>query len=477
MFKINFFNAVNWSLYSTILKQILQIGSLFIYTKYLTPHDFGLFAMVSVFSSVAQLFNDFGIKSMIILHPAPSHELKSSIYFLNLLIGTVLSFVFFNSSNLIASFYNNNEIINIISLISFTFILSSSYNLHQALLEKKLNFKAIELIEIISIFISISIGIVCVIYELGVYSLALQLLSKQILSAILYWIFEKWRPSFIFSIYEIKLMSSHLKNLTVNNIIIAVGHKFDQLLIGKFLSSGSLGIYNMAFKLVAIPLQTTTTAILKVTFPALSKVQNDIERLKVIYLTALFLVSIIIMPMSIGLFVLSDLFVELFLGDSWNKVAPILSVMAISAMIQSVISTTGIIHLSIGLTSRMLKLTIFNICILMVSVLIGINYGIYGVAISYILGRFFLLAVNIHFSWRAISLEFLEGSREVIYILINSIVMGFVVYFSKIILLNNIESKFFIFILLIFISILSYLIGLKFKYKKLNSIVNRIKEI
>jgi O-antigen/teichoic acid export membrane protein len=472
-----FYNSINWSTYSTILKQVLQICSLFVYTKYLTPYDFGLFAMVLLFTSIVQLLNDFGIKSLIVLHPNPSQELKSTIYFLNILIGTILSILFFFSAELISSFYNNMEIINIIVIMSITFVFTSSYSIQIALLEKELKFKNIEMVELLSIVLSISIGLTCVVNGMGVYSLVTQILAKQIISIVLYWIFSKWRPSFIFSIYEIQQIFTHLKNLTLSNIITAIGKNTDQILIGKFLSSSSLGIYNIAFRIVMLPIQSITATILKVTFPVLSKVQNNKEKLKDIYLITLLLVSIIVVPLSIGLSLLSNLFVELFLGASWSEVAPLISIMSISAMLQSILSTTGIILLSRGLTSYILKLTIFNISTLIIFIIIGLNYGLYGVAISYLCGILFLLVVNMYISWKAISLKITDGIKSIAFILINSLLMGLIIMLFEPILLANIESKLISFILLILIGILSYLIGLKIKYKKMTFILDRIKEV
>ncbi len=416
--------GTKWVTLANIFKQILQVVSLVIFARLLTPDDFGMYAILMIFVGFMAMFTDMGTGAALIHIKKPSDKLLSSVFYFNLFVGLILSLSLVLMSSPIAQFFQTPKIKVLLEIISFTFIIASFGVVQKALYEKNLNFKTITIIEIFASFISVGIGIGAAFYGLGVFSLILQTLSLNILLVTLYWVYSDWRPMFYFSLNDIKYIWQFTKNLSIFNIVNYFARNTDNFLIGKFLGSPALGVYSVAYKIMLYPLQNISRTLLRILFPAFAQIQDDNKKFQKAYLRVIFFIALITFPLMAGLIATADVLVPVLFGDKWNNLHILLIILSPIGMIQSIVTTTGSIYMAKGNTKTLMKIGIISSTVTVLFFVLGLPFGVEGVAFSYLISNFIMLYPVLKISWAQIDLSVKHGIAEVLPILIISIVMG-----------------------------------------------------
>jgi PST family polysaccharide transporter len=185
----------------------------------------------------------------------------------------------------------------------------------------------------------------------------------------------------------------------------------DNLLIGKFVGADALGAYNRAYMWMLMPIAQVSQVVSRVMFPALSRVQHDLPRVKRFYLRTISAIALITFPTMLGLTVVSDLFVSTVLGDNWLDVIPLLQVLGVVGMMQSIGTTTGLIYQSLGRTDLLLRWGIGSGLVTLTAFVIGLRWGALGVATAYAIRSAGLVYWNYSIPGRLIDMKV----REVFY--------------------------------------------------------------
>jgi PST family polysaccharide transporter len=420
--------GTKWVAFANIFKQLLQVVSLVIFARLLSPDDFGLFALLMVFVSFLTMFTDMGTASALVHIKNPSHKLLSSVLFFNLLIGVLFCLSLTLLSPYISSFFNSPKLEPLLDLISINFIIMSLGVVQKVRYEKELDFKYLTLVESISIFIGVVSGIIFALFGFGVYSLVFQVLITSILSVTLLWIVSKWRPLIYFNVEDIKSIWKYTANLSGFNFINYFARNADNFLIGKFLTPYSLGLYSLAYNIMLYPIQNISRVLLRILFPAFSKIQDDNQKFKSAYLKTIFFISLISFPIMVGLMATSDVLVDVLFGDKWKNLSTILIILAPVGIMQSIGTTNGAIYMAKGNTSLLLKVGIWSTLVTVIFFIGGIFFGVEGVAISYLISNIILLYPVFKISWGQIDLTISEGLKELTPIFIISTIMGLIVW-------------------------------------------------
>lgn len=397
--------GLGWSFGARLFRQISQFVVVAMLARLLTPDDFGLIGMVAVFSGFASIFGELGITSAIIQNQNLEEKHYSSAFWINITAGIGLMLIFILCAQLITSFYNKPVLEDIIKLISLNFVLSSFSVVQLAIFKKEMNFKPIAIAESSAVIFAGVIGIYLAFNGYGVWSLVIQLISFTLVNACLLWIFSTWRPRFLFSIGAIKDISNFSANVTGFNIVNYFARNVDYLLVGKFLGAGALGFYTLAYKIMLYPLYNISHIIGAVMFPAFSKIQNDLAKVRNSYLKMVKAISLITFPLMLVLFVVTPEFIRVVFGYQWEPVIPLLRILCFCGMFQSVGTAVGNIFLSQGRSDLQFKLQIVGTVILTVCILIGLRWGVNGVASFYALYTFCFVPFTFYYSSRLISLS------------------------------------------------------------------------
>jgi O-antigen/teichoic acid export membrane protein len=375
--------GIGWSATAQIAQLLMQILITAILARLLTPSDFGLIAMVTVFSSFVWVFANFGLTSAIIQKKEVSDEALSSTFWINVGLGALLTIALAASAPLLAAFYSEQRLTLLVVLISTTFFIASFGNVQTALLMKRMNFKALAVINICAVGISGSISVFLAFSGYGVWSLAWNIVLAAFIAVVFTWIYSRWVPHFSFGLQHVKGFLRFGANLTAFNFINYFARNADNLLIGRFLGAAPLGFYNLAYNLLLFPLNNISSVIGNVMFPALSIIQHDKQMVREAYVTGNRYIAVVSFPLMTWLLVTAPQVIRVVFGPKWVSAIVLVQILALTGLTQSIATNVGWIYLSQGRTDIMLKVGIFATIICLISFAVGLRWGVEGVAIAY----------------------------------------------------------------------------------------------
>ena len=397
-------SGFKWSSISQFGKQGLQLLTIVILAHLLKPADFGLVSMATLVTGFGALFKDLGTAAYVIQRKNISEELLSSIYWVNVSFGLFVTTTIYLLSPLVANFFQEERVAPLLQALSITFFLSGLSIVQQAFLERELAFRKLATIEILSAFIGSFVGIFSAVLGFGAWSLVFQTLATALVTTILLWTVSSWRPKLFFHWKEVKAVSSYSLNLTGFNIFNYFARNTDYLLIGKFLGARNLGYYTLAYQIMLYPLQSISSVIGRVMFPVYSTIQDDIARFRNVYLKVTGAIALVTFPMMFGLWALVEPFVLTVFGLHWQPVILLLMILAPVGMIQSVGSSVGAIYLAKGRTDWLFRWGVITGILFIFAFVVGLQWGIVGVAATYAFASFILAYPNFAIPFRLIDL-------------------------------------------------------------------------
>jgi PST family polysaccharide transporter len=417
-------SGIYWNGIAQFVHEGLGLLTTLILARLLSPDAFGLLAMVAVFVGFISVFQDLGLGPSIIQEQKFNQENLSSIFWLNLIFSLILFLLALLSAPLVSSFYGEPSIRSIMMVLGLTFPLSSLRMVHGAILARQMMFKKLALIKNISVTMGSATGITFALMGFGVWALVWQGLAHTLASALLHWVMVPWRPKWILSYKKVKRQLHFGINLQVGTILNHFTRNADDLLIGKFVGAGALGIYQMAYRLMLWPLQKVSRVVGEVMFPALSSIQDDMELVKSIFLKVTRSIALVTFPMVLGIWVTAPSIVHILLGEKWVGVIPIFQVLCILGVSQSIATNTGWIFLSQGRTDVRLKLQAAFSTLFIISFLIGVKWGAMGVAICYTIASLLTTPIQFRVAGRLIGMTFTDVVKAVSGVLICAVIMA-----------------------------------------------------
>ncbi len=434
--------GVKWSSISQFGRQAIQYTTTIILASILAPADFGLLAMALIFIGFLELFKDMGFAAAVIHKDDINDRVLSTIFWTILFIGLILSVVIFFTSPIVAAFYENLKLIDILKSLSIVFLLSSLTIIQKALLEKKLLFTVLAKIELFAVLTGAVVGITMALTGFGVWSLVFQAISNALVSSILLWGSGIFYPKFVFDFNEVKNLSSYSLNLAGYNFLNYFVRNADYLFIGKFLGGAELGHYFLAYKIMLYPVQSVTQVISRVFFPLYSSIKNDLQKFRNVYQKVCNSIAIITFPLMLGLIAISTPFISLFFNEKWdnNLLVQLLTILAPVGLIQSIAATTGPIFMSTGKTKYLFYWGIISGIIYIGGFYIGIYYGAVGVAVSYLITTLILLYPVFALPFKIIKLSTLKFFISFKEIFFSSIIMLVVSLIIKSLVLETFSS-------------------------------------
>lgn len=420
-------SGISWSITAQIVRQIIQFIIIVILARILSPEEFGLIGMITVFTGFALMFSTLGFSGALIQKEKVEERHYSSIFWLNLIIGLILTAVIIGISPFISLFYDEPGLTPLTMLIGICFIINSLGLIHKTIIYREMKFKILAFIEIVTMITGGITAIVLAVLGYGVWSLVWQAIISSIMRVLLTWFKSNWRPQLIFDKKAIKDLlgfGSNVLGFMVANYWI---RNTDNLLVGKFLGSNSLGVYSRAYSLMLLPFRQINLVISRVMFPALSRIQHDKERTKCIYLRSISLIALIIFPMMIGLLLIADHFILAIYGEKRAGVIPVLQILCIVGMVQAITSTVEWIYKSQGRADWMFRWRIVSGVIVIGSIGLGIWIGsLKAVALCYaITSVIILIYQEFTIPGKLTNMTFGNVIRSVSGIFLSSLLMGF----------------------------------------------------
>lgn len=306
-----------WRFFERCGAQLVSFIVSIILGRLLAPDFYGTIALVTVFTSIMQVFVDSGMGNALIQKKNADDLDFSSVFYFNIVMCVFLYLCMFFAAPLIAHFYNDMELVPIIRVLSLTLVVSGVKNVQQAYVSRNLLFKKFFYVTLGGSITAAIVGITMAYAGYGVWALVAQQLVNVTMSTIILWFTVKWRPQLAFSFSRLKSLFSFGWKLLVSALIDTVYNDIRQLIIGKLYSESDLAYYNRGRQFPNLVVTNINTSIDSVLLPTMSKEQDDPARIKSMTRRAIRTSTYIMAPMMIGLAVCAEPLIRLLLTEKW----------------------------------------------------------------------------------------------------------------------------------------------------------------
>jgi len=399
--------GLRFSTASKIFEIIAILIIVMILARLIEPKDFGIMAMCSVFTGISALLIDFGTSDAIIRHKEEkiSDSFLSSIFWINNLLGIVIMSIMISVSGLIANLYGYEIIKTIVIILSINIIFSAMESVPTAIIIRNLDFRKILYQKVLILPISGFIGVTMAVNGYGVWSLVAQQIVFVIGGSLFIWYLSKWKPIFSFDVGHIKEIFHFSGYLSLSKFVNYFTKNGDLFLIGKYIGAESLGIYSKGYQFTVQIIKSINGIVIKVFYPSISKIQNDKKKLSEVFASTLqVMLSIYSVIFLIG-FMFSEEIVYALLGGQWGSVAPLLPVFLLLALFFGLGSIGSHTLKALGHAKLIFKIIFFNAVLTISAFVIGLQWGIKGVAIGYLFTTFILFLSLLINSMRYLSIR------------------------------------------------------------------------
>ena len=471
--------GIGWSTISQLGKSIFNIIITLILVRLLLPEDFGLMAMVTVFTGFSTILVNFGFGMALIQKKDVTDVDLSSVFWLNSFLGVAIAIIISLASPLVAKFYEIPELIPLTIFVSINYVFVSLSIVQRTVLKKKLIFKKLALIELVSVISSGIIGIGCALYGFGVWSLAVQIVCLSLFTFGLLWFGTKWKPSFVYKHSSIKSLLKLSFSILGNSSLNYATNNFDNLLIGKIFGQGTLGIYSRSMMIILMPSVIISSIITRVVFPSFSIIQDDIEKIKKIYLKMFRFVAFLSFPLMLIISIGAEPFVLSVFGEKWAEAIPLVRIFALVGIMRSLNSLVGTIFYSKNRSDLIWKVGFMKKGTIIVSILIGLYWGIQGVVIGRLIAEGINLYLSFYYGGEVLSLSVSEQVKNLMSVILNSSILAISLIFLKLLMFQGgMENVFLQMSVLIIIGALIYLITTYTrKSEELKQMLNLVKKL
>lgn len=372
--------------YAGIISQLIIS---MILARILTPEDYGIVAIATVFIAFFNVISDIGIGVAVIQRKDLSEYDLDHLYSINVYIGVILSILFFSISGLISNYYNVNELLYVCQLLSLLILFTCLRTVPMNLLYKSKQFKYIAFTTLSVQIISGIVAILTALQGWGVYALVLSQLLSSILLFVIYSFKCKRHFCFHIDFSPVNKIFSYSIYNFCSTLVCYLTMNLDKMLIGKYTGVASLGYYEKSDKLVFMPISNITFVITPVLHPLLSELQNNLDELYKKYIKIVEALAYISFPISVFFFFASKELILLFFGDQWIEAIPVFKIMSLAVSFLMFDTTVGSIFLAANETKRAFYTMLIMLIIMVVSLVVAIYFWntILAIACAYLFAK------------------------------------------------------------------------------------------
>lgn len=452
--------GVKWNAVSTAVTVLVQFIILAVLAHLLSPGDFGLMGMALVVTGLASTLADFGLSNAIIYQQDATREQLSSLYWLGIIVSWTLWGLIWLATPLVAEFFNQEEVTTVLRGTSLTFLILPLGQQFQAMLRRDLHFDKLGFIRVVEILSYGFAAILLAWMNYGIMSLVWATVLRSIVATVLLFFIafrRGWLPSFRFQAEGLRGFARFGLFQMGDRIVNYLGNNVDYLIIGRFLGAEALGYYTLAYNLMRVPQITINPIVVSVAFPAFARVQNQNDKLRRGYAKILSYLNAISSPLMAGMFVVAPLFIPVVYGDDWMPAVVVVQIFCLLGIIKSLGNPISSVLLAKGRADLGFYMNVIAIAGYTISNLIGVRWGIVGVAVSSLCFTLaVLLPIDFYLRWMTIGMraqEFWNAIKKSSFATCILVAVTMIVY----LLATSWCDKIFLLIVLIVIGALTYL--------------------
>lgn len=405
-------SSVKWSAIEKFVLQGMQFVLGLCMARLLLPSDYGIVGMIAIFLAVSQTFVDSGFGSALIRKLDRTETDFSTVFYFNIIVAIFFYLVLFFCAPFIATFFRTPILCAILRVQSLTLIISSLIEVQNAKLTIELNFKALAKRSILATLISGLIGIGCAYCSLGVWSLVIQALLREIINVVFMWIYLPWKPMFVFSWSSFRELGSFGSKLLASNLLHTIYMNLTTLVIGKCFSAKDLGYYNRGTQFAKLPVDTMNSVLGKVLYPILVKYQDDDEKLINMYRKYICVMSIFIFFGCTLLAAIAKPLILILLTEKWVNAIIYLQIFSFSIMFDHICSINLNLLMVKGRSDLFLRLEIIKKIISVLILFASIPFGVIGICVSKIIYTQIAIFINTYYTGKLFSLGYFSQIKD-----------------------------------------------------------------
>lgn len=430
-------NGIIWSGIERFSVQGIQFLIMIIMARLLTPKDYGLVGMLTVFIAIAQTFIDSGFSQALIRKQNRTETDNSTVFYFNIGVGICIYILFYIIAPFISKFYDTPELTAIMRVISLGVIFNSLAVVQRALLTIKIDFKTQAKASLIAAILSGITGITMAYKGFGVWAIVTQQLINLGLNTLLLWILAKWRPKARFSMESFRELFAFGSKLLVSGILDTLYRNIYLIIIGKLFTASKLGYYTRAQQFSDFPSSNLTGILQRVTYPILCKIQDDKDKLAQAYRKFLRVSAFLIFPLMVGLSAVAEPFILLLLKEKWHFAATILQIICFAAMWYPVHAINLNLLQVEGRSDLFLKLEIIKKILGIIILCFSIPLGLIAMCYGQIASSLISLTINTYYTGKLIKVGFIRQMKDLTPTLILVLSMWLIIIFGILPLCEN----------------------------------------
>lgn len=379
--------GMGWS----VLENVTRLGITFVVSiilaRLLSPEEYGLIGILTIFISIFNVIIDSGFANALIRKQNTTDTDYSTVFYTNLVLSVILAAILFYCAKPIAVFFAKPNLVLLIKVMSSVLVINALAIVQRVRVTKLLDFKTQTKITFISSLGSGTIGISMAFMGYGVWALVGQQISNQLLTTLFFWIYNRWIPRFVFSWTSFKEMWTFGSKLLASSLINAFWNETYQVVIGKYYSPATLGLFTRAKQFASLCSSNLTSVIQRVSYPVLSSIQDDRQRLKFAYQRIIKTTMLPTFILMLGMAACADTMIYVLIGEQWLDCVPMLQIICIYEMLYPLHALNLNILQVQGRSDLFLKLEIIKKMVAVGPLLLGIFVDIYWMLIgSFIVG-------------------------------------------------------------------------------------------
>lgn len=409
-----------------------------ILARLLEPSVYGSIALVLVFTTILNVFVDSGFGSALIQKKDADHLDFSTVFYFNMLMCLVLYGGIFLCAPAIANFYEDEQLTNVIRVLSLTIVFSGLKCVQQAYVSKNLLFKKMFYANSCATVIASIIGIWMAYSGFGIWSLVTQQVSSVFIGMILLWIFVKWKPYAEFSIKRLKKLYSFGWKLLVSSLLDTLYNQFNQFIIGKVYTTQDLAFYNRGQTFPSVIVENIDASINSVLFPTLSAAQDNVKRVKEMASRAIKTSTYFITPLVFGLAATADTLVPVLLTDKWTSCIFFLRIFCFTYLFYPIHTVNLNSIKAIGRSDLFLRLEILKKIIGLTAILITVQISVQAMAISLLFTSVASQIINSFPNKKLLDYSYLQQLKDIFPQILLALFMGIIIFFFQYLTINRI---------------------------------------
>jgi len=425
----------------TALESVLRYGVSFvvgvILARLLSPDDYGLIGILTIFIAVFEIIIDGGFIYAIIRKNDADEVDYCTVFYTNLVLSIVMAAVLFGGSGLIARFFEREELRPLMQVMSSIVIINALALVQKARLTKTLDFKTQTKVSVTAAILSGVIGIIMAYSGFGVWSLVAQQLSNAFLATLLYWIVNRWIPKLLFSMESFREMWNFGWKLMLSGIFNRLSEQLHHIVIGKAFSPASLGQYTRAYQFGQVFSGNLTSIVQRVAYPVMSTIQSDPLRLKDAYRR---LIKVTVFPtfvLMLSLAAVAKPFIIILIGEKWIPAAYMLQILSLSMMIYPLHALNLNAIQVMGRSDLTLKINIIKNLLIIIPVTVGLLTNIYWMLVADLARNYLCYYLNAYYSKPLLNYSIVEQIHDILPSLYIALGVAVPVYLLSFIRWNN----------------------------------------